>query len=107
MKLPMPKFLIAPGGTAELRANGVELRDRATGAPLPEVTRSAMVQPGHVLFGMRSGAEGREIPGTRHGYECGRCAAEVRLAPSGQAMVAEGVPVWCIECLPFHVGGKA
>lgn len=94
---------IAPGGTEELRTHGrIELRDRF-GIPLPEVTQAELASPaGQVIIGMRSGDEGREVPGTRHGYSCARCSAEVRLAPSGQRLAAvAGVAVWCIECFPF------
>lgn len=95
------RFRIAPGGTAKLAESGLALRDRETGLPVDECAEAEAADPGSVLFGMRAGAPGKQVPGTLGGYSCARCSEGIRLAPSGQRMVRAGVTVWCVECLPF------
>lgn len=98
-------FRVAPGATAELKAAGLELRDRETGAPLAECSSTEATSIGAVLVGMRSSDPGRRVPGTRDGYTCARCGDGMRLAPSGQQLAAEGTPTWCIQCFFEHAQG--
>lgn len=101
------EFTVAPGGLEELRANGIELREKGTWLPLREATAAQTASPGAAIIGMRSRDPGREVPGTRHGYTCARCGDAMRLAPSGQRLAAEGVATWCIACLPFLGGAPS
>lgn len=101
------EFRVAPGGIEELRFNGLELRDRNTGDPLAECSAEEAAEPGMVLFGMRAGDPGRQVPGTRDGYQCARCGEGMRLAPSGQRLAASGAVTWCVECIPFFGGPEA
>lgn len=97
-------FRVAPGGIEELAARGLKLADPATGLPIPEHVPSSD-EPA-VLFGDRAGRPA-QVPGTRGGYTCARCGAEVQLAPSGQGLAARGTAVQCIDCFPFFMGGQA
>lgn len=52
-----------------------------------------------ILVGARNlGDALRRVPGSKAGYCCGRCGADVVLAPSGQRVAAGGAPVICTEC---------
>ena len=53
-----------------------------------------------VLVAIRTDQAEFHVAGTRHGYVCFQCGAELSLAPAGQKFLREnpGVLVSCVEC---------
>jgi hypothetical protein len=53
-----------------------------------------------ILVAIRTDQAEFHVEGTRHGYTCHQCGAELSLAPAGQKFLCEnpGVRVSCVEC---------
>lgn len=53
-----------------------------------------------ILVAIRTEQSEFHVAGTRHGYNCFQCGAELSLAPAGQKFLREnpGVRVSCVEC---------
>lgn len=53
-----------------------------------------------ILVAIRTEQPEFHVAGTRHGYSCFQCGAELSLAPAGQKFLREnpGVRVSCVEC---------
>ena len=53
-----------------------------------------------ILVAIRTEQTEFHVAGTRHGYTCFQCGADLSLAPVGQKFLREnpGVRVLCVEC---------
>ena len=53
-----------------------------------------------ILVAIRTEQSEFHVAGTRHGYNCFQCGAELSLAPAGQKFLREnpGVRMSCVEC---------